>query len=488
MVDNTYDMIVIGAGYGGVTAAAKLSSQGYRVLIVDKNRTAGGKAMRIEKDGNSYELWPVAGGPSRPSRFDELIDLIGLDRDVIIRPKNVADFIYLTPDGSRRHVYFPATRPLLKMFSIGQDFYRLGAGCFSGLLKILWYLTLVPGFRISRYDNVSMLDLMNRFRLPPPAMAFLGMLMNLFYVVPVDRLPVSEVIRTIKDVAWGGAGRYHRSGYGDIAEKAVRFIEARGGKYLPATRVEKILIENDAVAGIRTDAGEFRSRIVISNAGIQPTILKLCGGEHFDAGYTGKIENLRPSLAFTGVRYHLDKPIFSHPLIVAFSDESWITEKRFAEFEKGNWPETPIVFVTVPSLYDPSLGTKEIPQVALIGTISSPDPVSPMNEKAIEKLEAAVARIWPDITAHIAKRKVALVSDVSNMTRDAVVPGQGGECIGLGQLIGQCGKDKPDPRTPLKGLYIVGCDAGGHGIGTTQAVDSGFNVAGLVASDYPKFS
>jgi len=111
-----------------------------------------------------------------------------------------------------------------------------------------------------------------------------------------------------------------------------------------------------------------------------------------------------------------------------------------------------------------------------------------MNQAAIEKLEEAVGRIWPDITDHIVKRETALVKDVSNMTRDAVVPGQGGECIGIGQLIGQCGKDKPDPRTPLKGLYIVGCDAGGYGIGTTQAVDSGFNVAEMVTADFAKIS
>ena len=40
------------------------------------------------------------------------------------------------------------------------------------------------------------------------------------------------------------------------------------------------------------------------------------------------------------------------------------------------------------------------------------------------------------------------------------------------------------PRTPLKGLYLVGCDAGGRGSGTHQAVDSGFNVAAMVAEDF----
>ena len=136
MTENVYDMIVVGAGYGGVTAAAKLASQGYRILIADKNKSAGGKAMRIQKDGTAYEMWPVAGGPSKPSRFDDLIDLIGLDSNQIIRPKDAANFIYMAPDGTQRHVEFPATSPFSKIVSIGKDFYNLGESSFNGLIKI----------------------------------------------------------------------------------------------------------------------------------------------------------------------------------------------------------------------------------------------------------------------------------------------------------------------------------------------------------------
>ena len=42
--------------------------------------------------------------------------------------------------------------------------------------------------------------------------------------------------------------------------------------------------------------------------------------------------------------------------------------------------------------------------------------------------------------------------------------------IGLAQLYDQEGEYKPDPRTPVEGLYLVGCDAGGRGVGTEQAL------------------
>jgi hypothetical protein len=60
------------------------------------------------------------------------------------------------------------------------------------------------------------------------------------------------------------------------------------------------------------------------------------------------------------------------------------------------------------------------------------------------------------------------------------VPGAGGECIGLAQIVGQCGKNKPSPTAPIQGLFYVGVDAGADGVGTHQAVTSASNVAPIV--------
>ena len=38
----------------------------------------------------------------------------------------------------------------------------------------------------------------------------------------------------------------------------------------------------------------------------------------------------------------------------------------------------------------------------------------------------------------------------------------------------------PTAKAPLRGLFYVGCDAGGYGCGTHQAVDSAFKVAHMV--------
>ena len=68
---DTYDVIVVGAGYGGVTTATLLARAGKRVLLVDKNRYPGGKAMTVRRGESRFELWPIAGGPAGGSRFHE---------------------------------------------------------------------------------------------------------------------------------------------------------------------------------------------------------------------------------------------------------------------------------------------------------------------------------------------------------------------------------------------------------------------------------
>ncbi len=80
---------------------------------------------------------------------------------------------------------------------------------------------------------------------------------------------------------------------------------------------------------------------------------------------------------------------------------------------------------------------------------------------------------------YIESKESYSVKEVSKLTRDQVLPGHGGECIGIEQYVGQAGKDKPSAKAPLQGLFYVGCDAGGYGIGIHQVTDSACNVADM---------
>jgi hypothetical protein len=78
----------------------------------------------------------------------------------------------------------------------------------------------------------------------------------------------------------------------------------------------------------------------------------------------------------------------------------------------------------------------------------------------LDKVEVEIARLWPDVFKYIEEKEYYGPAQISRLSRDSVVPGTGGECIGLGQIVGQCGNLKPSPKAPIGGLFYVGADAG----------------------------
>jgi len=481
-----YDVIVVGAGYGGVTTAALCAKAGKRVLLLDKATQAGGKAQTIRKGGYAYEMWPVLSLPADGSKFHELVAELGLDPSTLLVPEGdrAIELKYLRSDGTWSSYIGPSKQAedplaldqLEKTFGVAPD-------DVEKMVAMVTQIFVMPDDEIDALDDTGTLPWMRSFGVPDPVIAYMSAMLNLVFVAPVDRVPASEGIRTMRQLFLGGGGRYHAGGYGRIAELCAEYVEAHGGTFLTKARVERILVEDGRAVGVATAGAEYRAPVVVSNAGIQPTVLKLLGGPgDVPETYAKEVEALEPGLGMVGVRYFLDARVLETGMIVAFSDRSWWDTERYEEVLQGDWPDVPLVFAAVTTEYDPSLAP-EGHQIILLGFLGSADPKAEINDEAIARGEAAVAQMWPGIPEHIIRREVYTAASVSNLTRDAVVPGQGGECIGLSQVIGQCGRSKPDARTPLPGLFIVGTDAGGWGCGTHQAVESGMNVAEMVLAE-----
>lgn len=54
----TRKIIVLGAGFSGLSAAAYLSRQGFEVEILEKNGQPGGRARKLEADGYTFDMGP----------------------------------------------------------------------------------------------------------------------------------------------------------------------------------------------------------------------------------------------------------------------------------------------------------------------------------------------------------------------------------------------------------------------------------------------
>jgi len=74
MAKTSYDVIVIGAGFGGSACAGMLAKNGLNVLLLEKNAQAGGKAMSLSKNGFTYTAWVVIGAPVQNNYYQRALD------------------------------------------------------------------------------------------------------------------------------------------------------------------------------------------------------------------------------------------------------------------------------------------------------------------------------------------------------------------------------------------------------------------------------
>ncbi len=70
--------IVIGAGFGGLAAAARLRAMGHQVTVLEAGNQVGGRARAFERDGFHFDAGPTV--ITAPYLFDELFELFGKDR------------------------------------------------------------------------------------------------------------------------------------------------------------------------------------------------------------------------------------------------------------------------------------------------------------------------------------------------------------------------------------------------------------------------
>lgn len=73
------DVLVIGAGFGGIAAALRMRARGYSVTIVDRLQAIGGRAQVFEKGGFRHDAGPTL--ITAPFLFDELFELFGEKRE-----------------------------------------------------------------------------------------------------------------------------------------------------------------------------------------------------------------------------------------------------------------------------------------------------------------------------------------------------------------------------------------------------------------------
>jgi len=482
MAENSYDVIVIGSGPGGSSCATLLQKRGLRTLLLEKNNLLGGKMVSVEKNGYAYDLFPHGQVPMRGSAFETVFAELGASDDFLpaLEPDDKRDVIKICYRAREWKDY-----KLISQHQAMDDptpFYRLWGINEEEQAKVLQFMTelvTMPEERLDELDNVSMHEYLSGQDIPYALYSYMAFHANASLAEPVDLVAASEQIRILKHIMLQGGGGQYKGGFGLLTKVMLREFEKNGGEIVRSNKVEGITVENGAVTGVTTQQGAYKAPVVVSSAGLQPTVLKLVGEEHFDRAYVNYIKGLAPGWGFTSVRYFLNKPVMDVPMYVVYSDDSWWNMERFLKVKEGHIPDEVILFMCNHSFYDEEAAPPG-KQVLVSGTLCSPNPEATEIEGLWKRMDEQMTKFFPEIWDATERKEYAGPKEVSALTRDSVLPGQGGECVGLAQIVGQCGRMKPSVEAPVRGLYYSGADAGGKGMGTHQAAESGIEVARLV--------
>ena len=90
--------------------------------------------------------------------------------------------------------------------------------------------------------------------------------------------------------------------------------------------------------------------------------------------------------------------------------------------------------------------------------------------------------VFPELSDNLLWMDVTAPKDIE------ILGGKESSVVRISQSVGQVGNDRPSSVLPIEGLYLVGGDAGGWGIGTELAAQSAIDCAEIILKKAKKIT
>ncbi|MHA2118010.1 MAG: phytoene desaturase family protein [Candidatus Thorarchaeota archaeon] len=439
-----YDTIIAGSGAGGLLTALGLTAKGKKVLILEMADRLGGVWHGYWVDGY---------------RVDQ-----GLH--VITRVKRGAFARFLKtyldppPEFALHEGWFFRVHDRVGTIpsSVGETLRwpLTGAKGRLGLARIGAKIKTMKLEEMQKYKDITFQEYMESEGATNQVM--LDVMQSAIYMaagVPITRASAYEALRTLKDtdkestklqsakrLLLGGSEYDEGIAIGGMQSLVDRVSDAIEGDYVLKAPVESIIEENGQVVSVTAKGRTLKHSTVVSNIPLW-SMPKIVNSQN------------NQTTEFFKKWGHME---FTKGVTMWFGLDEVVIGDRQSRVIVHPRPEAWMISM---STFDPSCAPegKELLGVAtILQEGKTPDDMVRLVK------ENGLQTYHPEVLAHIEMEHV----QSSYATRAALIPGQ-------------TDLDRPGPETPIKGLYIVGTDTAGAGVGLQQAANSAEGVIRALA-------
>jgi prolycopene isomerase len=298
-----YDVVVVGAGLGGLTAASLLAKRGLSVLVIEQQDKPGGSCTSFKREDVVFDvgtamLYGFGERGFKPFRFvlnelEEPVEIVA--HPTLARMTLEGRPLIFWPDLERfmeeLDELFPEEKAGIRAFYA--DLYKMYENIvlknevivppseFSSRQALRSLLiNPVAMLKMQRLLSTSTRELLDRYFHTEAIIDFYDMLCSAYCYCTAEETPAVLAATMFLDNHIGGV-YYPAGGAQMLPNKMERALERYGGRMLYRRLVDEILIEEGTAYGVRLEDGtEITAERVIANATVWNIYGKLVRPEH----------------------------------------------------------------------------------------------------------------------------------------------------------------------------------------------------------------